>query len=86
MEHKKPPNSSEDPHKKAQDAIDHARNIREERLTHTGDKSHRSPHLIAEGSLKRCSVCGYAFPADVHPSMTVAFSEHLLKVHTPGNV
>ena len=65
MEHKKPHNPFEDPHKRAQDAIDHARDVREERLTHTGDKSHRSPHLIAEGALQRCSVCGYPFPEDV---------------------
>jgi hypothetical protein len=42
------------------------------------------PHLIADGNLKRCSVCGYPFPADVHPSMSVAFAEHLLKAHQPG--
>jgi hypothetical protein len=43
------------------------------------------PHLTEDGSLKRCSVCGYPFPADVHPSMTVAFAEHLLKAHNPAN-
>jgi hypothetical protein len=42
------------------------------------------PQLIADGNLKRCSVCGYPFPADVHPSMSVAFAEHLLKAHKPG--
>jgi hypothetical protein len=41
------------------------------------------PHLIADGNLKRCSVCGYPFPADVHPSMSVAFARHLLKAHQP---
>jgi len=43
-----------------------------------------SPHLIADGNVKRCSVCGYPFPADVKPSMSVAFSDHLLKAHKPG--
>ena len=42
------------------------------------------PHLIADGSLQRCSVCGYPFPADVHPSMSMAFSDHLSKAHKPG--
>ncbi len=42
------------------------------------------PRLIRDGNLERCSVCGYPFPADVHPSMSVAFAEHLLKAHQPG--
>ena len=42
------------------------------------------PQLIADGNLKRCSVCGYPFQADVKPSMSVAFAEHLLKAHEPG--
>jgi hypothetical protein len=42
------------------------------------------PHLIADGNIKRCSVCGYPFPADVHPSMGVAFADHLSKAHKPG--
>jgi hypothetical protein len=42
------------------------------------------PRLIPGGNLKRCSICGYPFPNDVHPSMTVAFAEHLLKAHKPG--
>ena len=82
MEHKKPFDQLHDPHKKAQDAIDHARDVREKRI---GDVEHkkaeREPRLIADGNLQRCSLCGYPFPADVHPSMTVAFAEHLLKAH-----
>ena len=66
-----------DPHKKAQDAIDHAREAREKKLA-------ALPHLIADGNLERCSVCGYPFPADVKPSMSVAFAEHLRKAHQPG--
>jgi hypothetical protein len=47
--------------------------------------SKSEPRLIGKGdNLKRCSVCGYPFPADVHPSMSVAFAEHLLKAHQPG--
>ena len=42
------------------------------------------PHLIADGNIKRCSVCGYPFPADIHPSMSVAFADHLSKAHKPG--
>jgi hypothetical protein len=41
-------------------------------------------HLIRDGNFQRCSVCGYPFPADVRPSMSVAFAEHLLKAHQPG--
>ena len=40
-----------------------------------------SPCLIQNGNLQRCSVCGYPFPADLHPSMSVAFAEHLRKAH-----
>src|SRR5271157_5025358 len=42
------------------------------------------PRLIRDGNLMRCSVCGYPFPADVHPSMSVVFAQHLLKAHQPG--
>jgi hypothetical protein len=37
------------------------------------------PHLIADGNLQRCSVCGYPFSGDVRPSMCVAFAEHLME-------
>ena len=84
MEYKKPFDQLYDPHKKAQDAIDHATEIRKERLAHLGDKAPRLPRLVADGNLQRCSVCGYPLPADVHPSMSVAFAEHLLKAHQPG--
>lgn len=84
MEYKKPFDQLEDPHKKAQDAIDHATEVREERLAHLGDRATRSPRLIADGDWKRCSVCGYPFPADIQPSMSVAFAEHLSKAHRPG--
>ncbi len=50
----------------------------------TVPNSKLSPQLIADGNLKRCSVCGYPFPADVKPSMSVAFADHLLKAHKPG--
>ena len=41
------------------------------------------PRLIADGNLQRCSACGYPFPADVRPSMSVAFAEHLMNGHKP---
>jgi hypothetical protein len=47
-------------------------------------KLQSDPHLIPDSNLQRCSVCGYPFPADVHPSMSVAFAEHLRKAHQPG--
>jgi len=50
MESKKPFDQLYDPHKKAQDAIDHAREVREMRLASL-------PHLITDGNLRRCSVC-----------------------------
>jgi hypothetical protein len=79
MESKRP-FDLEDPHKKAQDAIDHAREVREKKIA-DHQKTVSEPHLVADGNLKRCSVCRYPFPADVHPSMSVAFADHLLKAH-----
>ena len=51
--------------------------------THKKDRR-EEPRLKADGKLQRCSVCGYPFPADVHPSMSVALAEHLSKAHKPG--
>jgi hypothetical protein len=82
MESKRP-FDLEDAHKKAQDAIDHAREVREKKIADQ-KKAEAEPHLVADGNMKRCSVCGYPFPADVQPSMSVAFADHLLKSHTPG--
>jgi rubrerythrin len=70
-------------HDKAQDAIDHAREVREKKIA-DHRKTVSEPHLIADGNLKRCSVCGYPFEADVKPSMSCAFAEHVLKTHQPG--
>jgi len=42
------------------------------------------PFLIPSGNLRRCSVCGYPFAADAQPSMGLAFAEHLVKAHQPG--
>ena len=83
MESKRP-FELEDPHKKAQDAIDHAREVREQKIANGKKRVGSEPHLIADGKLERCSVCGYPFPADVKPSMSVAFAEHLMKAHMPG--
>ena len=97
MEIKKSENPFQDPHKKAQDAIDHAREIREKKIAELGKKNAEKktipedkqqavpqPHLIDSGTLKRCSVCGYPFSLNVKPSMNVAFADHLLKAHKPG--
>jgi hypothetical protein len=83
MEHKEPKNPfAQNAHDKAQDAIDHAREVREKKLAETGKNRVASlPHLIADGNLQRCSVCGHPFPADVHPSMSVAFAAHLATAH-----
>ncbi len=75
---------SEAAHKKAQDAIDHATEVRKERLSHLGDKTPRSPHLVSAGvTLKRCSVCGHPFSPD-EPDMDRAFADHIRKAHQPG--
>jgi hypothetical protein len=42
------------------------------------------PHLIPDGELERCSVCGRPFPPDAKPSVSLAFSEHLRNAHKPG--
>jgi hypothetical protein len=42
------------------------------------------PHLIADGNLKRCSICRCPFRSDVKPSMSVAFADHLSKAHKSG--
>ena len=84
MEHTKPFDSfAQDAHDKAQDAIDHAREVREQRIA-DGKKSASEPRLVADGSLKRCSVCGYPFQSDEKPSMSVAFADHLSRAHEPG--
>ena len=85
MEFKKPFDQSEDRRKKAQDAIDHAREIREHKIANLGKKrTAAGPHLIADGSLQRCSVCRYPFFPDTQPSKSEAFAEHLRKAHKPG--
>jgi hypothetical protein len=84
MEHMKPFDSfAQDAHDKAQHAIDHAREVREQRIA-DGKKAASEPRLIADGSLKRCSVCGYPFQSDQKPSMSVAFADHLNRAHKPG--
>lgn len=80
MEHRESAYPPQDPHDKAQDAIDHAREVREQKIA-DGGKSNAEPRLIADGKLKRCSVCGYPFQPDEKPSMSVAFAEHLMKAH-----
>jgi hypothetical protein len=70
-------------HDKAEAAIDHAREVREKKITDSA-RNTAEPRLIADGNLQRCSACGYPFPADVRPSMSVAFAEHLMKAHKPG--
>jgi hypothetical protein len=82
MEHKKPFESfAQDAHEKAQAALDPATEIRMTAEEQRRRKQAGEPHLIAAGTLQRCSVCGCSFPADVHPSMSVAFYEHVTRVH-----
>ncbi len=68
MESKRP-FDLEDSHKKAQDAIDRAREVREQKIADRG-QSKAEPRLIADGKLQRCSVCGYPFQPDEKPSMS----------------
>jgi len=44
----------------------------------------KPPHLILSQGSQRCSVRKYPFAADVKPSLSTAFAEHLLKAHKPG--
>ena len=84
MEHKDHANPfGQSAHDKADAAIDHAREVREKRIADQ-DRNKAEPRLIADGDLRRCSVCGYPFESDVHPSMSVAFAEHKRKAHKPG--
>jgi hypothetical protein len=46
-------------------------------------KKKAAPHLVEDGDLKRCSVCGYPFPPAT-PAVEAAFAEHLRKAHVPG--
>ena len=39
------------------------------------------PHLMSQGKLKRCSVCGQTFGLDSQPSLSKAFAEHVRTVH-----
>jgi hypothetical protein len=69
---------------KAQTAIDHATKVREGANEQHRRRQAGDPYLIPDGKLKRCSVCGFPFPEDAKPSMSVAFAEHLMKVHQSG--
>ena len=76
-------------HEKADVAIEHARQVREKaeedrRRRQAEIVSRSEPRLIRDGNLERCSVCGHPFDADVKPSMSVAFAEHLRTAHKPG--
>jgi hypothetical protein len=42
------------------------------------------PRLIDYQGAKRCSICKMPFPPDTDPSPYVAFAEHVLKAHQPG--
>ena len=42
------------------------------------------PHLIARGSVKRCSVCGRSFDTERELPIDDAFLEHLHKAHQFG--
>jgi len=78
------------PRERADAAIERARQVREKaeedrrRKRQAEIVSHSEAHLVSYGLLNRCSVCGYAFPADVKPSLSVAFADHLAKAHQGG--
>lgn len=98
MDNEKPLNPFQEVHKRAREAADRAREVREKDSTIRQKRAEEEavregfdrpssklpPRLIADGNLQRCSICEYPFPGDVRPSMTVAFAEHLLKAHQPG--
>ncbi len=98
MENKKPLNQFEEVHKRVRGARDHAREVQEKDAEARQERAEKEavregfdrpgsklpPRLIADGNLKRCSVCGYPFQPDVQPSMSVAFADHLSKAHHPG--
>jgi hypothetical protein len=98
MESKKPVNQFQEVHKKVREVRDHARQVREKDAETRQERAEKEavregfdrpslklpPRLIADGDVKRCSVCGYPFPADVMASIDTAFAEHLRKAHKPG--
>jgi len=47
-------------------------------------KSKGPPHLIGDGTLKRCSVCRYPFLPDVQPTVDEAFAKHIRFAHKQG--
>jgi hypothetical protein len=83
MEPKKPFDQLYDPHKRAQDAIDHAREMRESRSADRGENK-PEPRLTADRNVLRCSICGYPFQSGEKPSVSVAFAKHLMKAHQSG--
>src|SRR5271167_3532279 len=99
MESKKPVNQFQEVHKKVREVRDRTREIRERDSVIRQERAEKEairegfdrpslklpPHLIADGDVKRCSVCGYPFPADVMASIDTAFAEHLRKVHKCTN-
>jgi hypothetical protein len=42
-----------------------------------------APHLVDRGGEKGCSACSMIFKADVTPSISRAFAEHIRQVHRP---
>ena len=55
MEHKEPANPFvQNAHDKAQNAIDHAREVREKKIAKLEGKN-TEPRLVADGNLQRCS-------------------------------
>jgi len=42
------------------------------------------PHLIDYRGAKRCSICKMPFPPDSNPTINLAFAEHVVEAHRPG--
>jgi hypothetical protein len=53
-------------------------------MEESASKSKVPPHLIDDGTLKRCSVCQYPFLPDVQPTVKEAFAKHIRIAHKPG--
>jgi hypothetical protein len=44
----------------------------------------QTPHLVIDGKIKRCSVCGMPFSQDHEDSLAETFKEHVQSFHNPG--
>ena len=95
MDGKKSMNPFQEVHERARVMIDHAREVRDAELRNKDTdaaafrggcdqpESKLSPHLVEDGSLKRCSVCKKPFFSDAKPSLNAVFARHVLQHRKP---